>query len=53
MSVPADQNISLKEFEKLSKYENVEVWIGRMWKPKKKNLPVAVGALRLVKKMFA
>ena len=37
MNVPSDSNISAKEFEKLSKYENLEIEIDKVWKMKKKN----------------
>ena len=37
MSVPADQNIALKELEKLSKYKDVEVEIVIIWQLKKQN----------------
>ena len=32
MSVPSDSSISAKEFEKLSKYKDLEIEIAKMWK---------------------
>ena len=46
MSVPSDSNISAKEFEKLSKYQDLEIETGKMLKMK----TVIVGALALIKK---
>ena len=50
MSVPSDSNISAKEFEKLSKYKDMEIEIAKMWKMKTRIIPVIVGALGLIKK---
>ena len=50
MGVSADSNISAKEFEKLSKYKNLEIEIAKMWKVKTKTIPVIVGALGMIKK---
>ena len=50
MSVPSDRNISAKEFEKLSKYKDLEIEIAKMWKMKTKTIPVIVGALGMIKK---
>ena len=36
MSVPSDSNISAKEFEKFSKYKDLEIEIAKMWKMKTK-----------------
>ena len=44
MSVPSDSNISAKEFEKLSKYKDMEIEIA-IWKMKTKTIPVIVGHL--------
>ena len=50
MSVPSDSNISAKEFEKLSKYKDLEIEIVKIWKMKTKTIPVVVGALGMIKK---
>ena len=50
MSIPTDQNIAVKEFDKLSKYKDLEIEIGRMWNLKAPTVPVIVGALGMIKK---
>ena len=50
MAVPADCNVSLKIFEKLSKYKDLEIEISKMWHMGTSTIPVVVGALRLVGK---
>ena len=50
MSVPSDNNVSAKEFEKLSKYKDLEIEVSRMWKVKTQIIPVIVGALGMIKK---
>ena len=50
MSVPSDSNISVKEFEKLGKYKDLEFYIAKMWKMKTKPIPVIVGTLGMIKK---
>ena len=50
MSVPADQNISVKEYEKLAKYKDLEKEINRMWQLRTITLPIGVGALGMLKK---
>ena len=50
MSMASDSNISAKEFEKLSKYKNLEIEIAKMWKMKTKTILVIVGALDMIKK---
>ena len=52
MSVPSDANITTKEFEKKSKYKNLEIEIQRMWQMKTKVVPIVVGALGTVTKDF-
>ena len=48
MSVPSDRSISAKDFQKLSKYKDLEIEIAKMWKMKTKAIPVIVGALGMV-----
>ena len=50
MSVPSDKNVSSKTFEKLSKYKDLEIEIGKMWHPRARTIPVEIGALGLVTK---
>ena len=50
MSVPTDQNIAAKEFDKLSKYKDLEIEINRMWNLKAITVPVIIGALGMLKK---
>ena len=50
MCVPSDSNISAKEFEKFSKYKNLEIEITKMWKMKSKIIPVIAEALGMIKK---
>eukprot|EP00795_Rhopilema_esculentum_P008488 gene8488-14486_t len=50
MSIPTDRNISSKEFDKLSKYKDLEIEIQKMWKVKATTVPVIVGALGMIKK---
>ena len=49
-AVPADKNISLKEFQKLSKYKDLEIEVTKMWKLKTKTIPVVIRALGMIKK---
>ena len=49
MSVPSDVNISDKEFEKLSKYKDLEIEI-EMWHMKTKMVSFIIGALGMIKK---
>ena len=50
MSIPTDQNIPAKEFDKLSKYKDLEIKIQRTWKLRTSSVPVVVGALGMIKK---
>ena len=49
MSVKSGSNISAKEFEKLSKYKDLEIEIAKIWKMKMKTIPVIVGTLGMIK----
>ena len=48
--VPSDQNISLKEFQKLSKYKDLEIEVTKIWKLKIKIIPEVIEALGMIKK---
>ena len=50
MSIPCDNNISAKEFDKLSKYKDLQIEIEKMWHLKTRIIPVIVGALGVIKK---
>ena len=50
VTVPADKNISLKEFQKLSKYKDLEIEVTKMWKLQTKTIPVVIGDLGIIKK---
>ena len=50
MSVPSDNNVAAKVFEKLSKYKDLEIEVEKMWHLKTTTIPVVVGALGLIKK---
>ena len=50
VAVPSDQNISLKEFQKLSKYKDLEIEVTNMWEFKTNIIPVVIGALGMIKK---
>ena len=49
-AVPADKNISLKEFQKLSKCKDLEIEVTKMWKLNTKTIAVVIGALGMIKK---
>ena len=50
MSVPTDNNISVKEYNEISKYKDLEIEIEKNWHLKTTTLPVKVGALDIIKK---
>ena len=50
MSIPSDKNTSVKEFDKLSKYKDLEIETTKLWKLKTHTIPVIIGALGLIKK---
>ena len=50
MSVPRDTNVSLKMFEKLSKYKDLEIEVTKMWHLKTITPPVVIGALGIMAK---
>jgi len=45
-----DSNINTKETEKLSKYQDLENEVSRMWKGRTKIVPVIIGALGTITK---
>ena len=50
MTVPSDRNLSLKEYEKVSKYKDLEIEIQKMWNLKVTIVPVVIGALGMIQK---
>ena len=50
VTVPADKNIFLKEFQKLFKYKDLEIKVTKMWELKTKTIPVVIGALGMIKR---
>ena len=50
MSISTEKNTSVKVTEKLSKYNDLEIEIERMWRMKVTTIPVVIGALGLIKK---
>ena len=50
ISVPSDTNTSLKTYEKLSKYKDLEIELGRAWKLKTQTVPIIIGALGSINK---
>ena len=46
VTVPADKNISLKEFQKLSKYKDLEIEVTKMWKLKTNTGITALGMIK-------
>ena len=50
VTVPADKKISLKEFQKLSKYKDLEIEVTKILKLKIKTIAVVTGALGIKRK---
>ena len=50
MGIPTDQNIAVKEFDKLSKYKELEIEIDRMWNMNAITVPVIVNAFGMIKR---
>ena len=48
--MPSDINISLKNFEKLCNYKDLEIEVTKMWHLKTTTLPVVFGTLGMVAK---
>ena len=49
MSVPSDNNVAAKVFEKSIKYKDLWIEVGKIWQLKAKTIPVVVGAQGLIK----
>ena len=50
MKIPADKNVSVAEFEKLSKYKDLEMEVEKLWHMKTVTIPVVIGVLGMIKK---
>ncbi len=50
VSVPSDRNTSLKSFEKVSKYKDLEIELTKSWKTQVKTVPLIIGALGAINK---
>ena len=49
VTVPADKNIYLKEFQKISKYKGLEIGVTKLWKLRIKTTSVVTGVLGMIK----
>ena len=49
LKIPANKNISVAEFEKLSKYKDLEIEVEKLWHMKTVATPVVIGALGMIK----
>ena len=50
VKIPADKNISVAKFEKLSKYKDLEIEVEKLWHIKTVTIPVVIGTLGMIKK---
>ena len=48
VSIPSDKNTSLKIYEKISKYKDLEIELEKTWKLKTKTIPIVIGALGVI-----
>ena len=49
MKIPAAKNVSVAEFEKLSKYKDLEIKVEKLWHMKTVTIPVVIEALGMSK----
>jgi len=52
VAIPADVRSQQKEAEKITKYRDLAIEIGRIWKTKVQTIPIIVGALGAVTKTY-
>ena len=45
ITLPGDQNISVKELEKITKYQNLTLQVKKLWDANATVIPIVVGAL--------
>ena len=50
VKIPADKNVSVAKFAKLSKYKDLEIEVEKLWYIKTVTIPVVIGALGIIKK---
>ena len=50
VSIPADKHLTVKEEEKLSKYQDLRIELGRLWQKRTVMVPVVIGALGSITK---
>ena len=50
MKIPADKDVSVAEFEKLSKYKDLEIEVEKLWHMKTVTIPFVIGDLGMIKK---
>ena len=50
ISIPNDKNTSVKTYEKLAKYKDIEIEISKSWNVNVKTIPVIIGALGAINK---
>jgi hypothetical protein len=50
IDIPDDSNVNTKETEKLSKYNDLEIEVSRMWKVETKVVPVIIGPSPTIEK---
>ena len=50
MAVPTDDNMSVKEYNKIDKYQDLEKEIAKMWHLKTITMPIIVIAMNMIKK---
>ena len=48
VNIPADKNVSVPEFEELSKHKDLEIEIEKLWHMKIVIIPVVIGALGMI-----
>ena len=50
MKIPADKNVSVAEFEKMSKFKDLEMELGKLQHMKTVTIPDVIRALGMIKK---
>jgi len=50
VAIPNELSVKITETKKLSKYQDLEIEVSRMWKVRIKIVPVIIGALVTIKK---